>query len=947
MYLLKSFSITHNAVLHVLYRFFLVLQIICAVVLLSFPLSYANEHGATVFSVPVAIDDFPDSQEKLETLLHHKTGLKEPCVYKHKVPKCFKNIMQLTPHWLKTHYGTSPLSYVKKESATQVQLAPYSLSQAIELIESDECQDAVSFVSVLDKKIASTLETYNQLSSLPFLGTGKFLFNFLEFESFLCPLNYEEQQVPITFSISFNQWQKMFQHHTSTKKTKRQLSYMHKKFQSTLDKTSLTLPNHIAFLKISNKYHVEHLHQKIVDVSSVIVQTHGRQKVVLMPPISEQHPHHHWLDLTGQFFLNQEIHLSASDIVLNNEQRLAHATLYSVHLNPGDMLLVPANWFIYQKSLSTSISMSLNYLSGHQWRFFCSQAEPMEPKHEHEYLTLEKRAVTEWMHMEIQHYPHNKYNIMNACKSIQAAISDATQQVLDLSHLQLRTLPDAIFRIPHIETLDLSYNKLTSFSLSHMKNLVSLNLAYNKLTSFSFNHMEKLVSLDLSYNKLTSFSLNHMENLALLNLKWNKLTSFSSKQVENLASLDLSGNALTSFSLSHMKNLKSLNLKWNQLTSFFLSHMPKLDSLDLQDNRLLSFSLRHVKNLSLLNLSCNELTFFSSRHMKNLSLLNLACNKFTSFSLSHMPKLDSLNLQYNQLISISLNHMLKLTSLDLQDNQLISFSFYNMKYLKSLNLSNNKLPSFSLNHVDNLTSLNLEHNQLTSFSLSPVENLVSLNLARNQLTSFSLSHMQALDLLNLSYNQLSSFLSYDLFNVKRINLYNNHLSHLDSNCISSIHTHQLIILDLRNNPLSNEGKIQIQKDLLQRSGDHVIYYPILHPLIRHIQQNTMTYKNFIHLLFCNNMFPSSENDCLICPIICANPSQVIFFMSSNKCYKIYDADALIQWIRTQSQSKKFNDKIQDPYTRSPLTFNNLMSAKELCVLQYLQQELGSVSTEST
>ena len=200
----------------------------------------------------------------------------------------------------------------------------------------------------------------------------------------------------------------MFQHHTSAEMTKEHLSSMHKKLQSDFEKTSLTLPNHITFLDVSNKHHVEHLHQNMLHVSSVILQTHGQQTVVLMPPISKQHPYHDLLDSTGQFLFNKEIDLSASDSVLNNESRLAHATLYSVHLHPGDILLVPANWFIYRKSISSSISMSLNCLSGDTWPLFCSQAESMKQKQKNEYLTQEKCTVTEWTNTEIQRHPHNK-----------------------------------------------------------------------------------------------------------------------------------------------------------------------------------------------------------------------------------------------------------------------------------------------------------------------------------------------------------------------------------------------------------------------------------------------------------------------------------------------------------------------------------------------------------
>ena len=840
MCLLKILSMARNAIFHALYRFFLTLQMICSVVLLSFSLSYANEHGATVLTIPVAIENFPDGQEELETLLHHDKGLKEPRVYKGKAPKCFEKAMQLTPDWLKNHYGTLPLSSVREENATQVQLSQYSFLQAIELIESDACQDDVSFVSVLDKKIAHTLKTCNQLSSLPFQGTRKSSFNLLEHPPLLCPLNYEEKEVPITLAISFNLWKKMFQHHASAEMTKEHLSSMHKKLQSDFDKTSLTLPTHITFLDISNKHHVEHLHQNMLHVSSVIVQTHGQQTVVLMPPISEQHPYHDLLDSTGQFLFNKEIDLSASDGVLNNEPRLAHATLYSIHLNPGNILLVPANWFIYRKSISPSISMSLNCLSGDKWPLFYSQAEPMEQKQENEYLTQEKYTVTKWINTEIQRHPHNKCNIFHACEKIQTAISDATQPVLNLSCLKLSSLPDVIFKRPHLKTLDLSENKFTFLSLNHVEHLVTLNLACNQLTSFSLNHAKNLASLRLACNQLTSFSLNHA------------------------------------------KNLTSLNVACNQLTSF---------------------SLNHVKNLVLLHLQHNKLTSLSLNHMEKLESLNLVNNRFTSFSLSHMPQLTSLNLRSNDLTSFSLDYAKKLTLLDLEDNQ------------------------------------------LTSFSLSYTEKLTSLDLSSNQLTSFSLSHMKDLALLYLSNNQLSSFLSCDLPSVTHIYLRNNNLSHLGQDCISSINTHQHITLDLRGNPLSNEGKTHIQKNLLQRLGGNATYYPILHPLIEHINHNTMTYKDFIALLFPHNI-PSSENDCLICPITHANPSQVIVLISGNKCYKIYDADALIKWIRTQSHSEEFGEEIQNPYTRAPLTFKDLISAKELCVLQYLKQELGLASTEN-
>ena len=873
MYRLKKLSIIHNDILH---RFFLILQIACVVLFLSFPLSYANEHGATVLTVPVTTENFPNDPKDLATLLHQKTGLQEPRVYKNIAPKYCKNAMQLTPRWLKIHCGTSPLFSVRKESATQVQLLQYTLSQAIELIESDECQDDVSFVSVLDKKIAHTLKKCNQLSSLSFQGTRKSSINILEHEPLLCPLNYEEKNVPITLFISFNRWQKIFKYHATSEEMERQLSCMHKKFQSTFDNTFLTLPNHITFLEVSNKHHVEHLHQNTIHVSNIIVQIHGQQKVVLMPPISEQHPYHHLLDSTGQFIFNKEIDLSTSNSILNNELRLAHTTLYSTHLNPGDLLLVPANWFLYRKSLETSVSLSLNYLFDDKWRFFYSQAEPMKQKHEHEheYITQNNDTIQTWAHMEIQKHPHNAHNILHACKKIRKAISDATQQVLDLQCLYLNSLPKTIFFILHLHTLNLSENELTSFSLSHMNNLVSLDVSSNALTSFSLSHMKNLVSLNLTCNHLLSFSLRHVENLTSLDLSYNELPCFFLRHIPKLTSLNLSSNALTFFSLSHTPELTSLELSYNILTFFFLSDMPKLDLLVLSSNQLISFFLSNMNNLVSLNASCNQLI------------------------------------------------------------------------------------SFSLSHVENLASLDLSSNDFTSFSLSHVKNLVSLNLAYNQLTSFSLSHIPKLTSLYLSNNKLNRFLSRDLPNVKHLDLSYNSLSHLGENGISSLNNDQRITLNLQDNPWSDEGITQIQSDLSQRSGDNTTHYPIWVAdqhrrllFIEKIQQNAMKYQDFLHLLSHYNMFPSPNNPHLQCYITLTAPSHIICFMTSNKCYIIYDADALVRWINTRWQqmtslSRLMEEMIVDPTTRESITLHNLISAKQPHVLQYLQKKLGPDFTEN-
>ena len=160
-----------------------------------------------------------------------------------------------------------------------------------------------------------------------------------------------------------------------------------------------------------------------------------------------------------------------------------------------------------------------------------------------------KHAINAWANMEIQNHPYNKRNIIHACKKIQEAVSD-TQLVLNLSCMKLSSLPDVIFRIPHLKTLVLAYNELTSFSLSHMPQLTSLDLEDNQLTSFSLSHMKNLAFLYLSNNQLSSFLSCDLPSVTHIYLRNNNLSylgqdCISSINTHQHITLDLRGNPLS------------------------------------------------------------------------------------------------------------------------------------------------------------------------------------------------------------------------------------------------------------------------------------------------------------------------------------------------------------------------------------------------------------------
>lgn len=100
-----------------------------------------------------------------------------------------------------------------------------------------------------------------------------------------------------------------------------------------------------------------------------------------------------------------------------------------------------------------------------------------------------------------------------------------------------------------IKSLDLSNNQLTKISnqLELLANLTELNLSHNQLTQVHKLHFEHLETLDLSYNKITSAKLSKLpKNVVHLKLSHNEITYLPSDfmKLKKLRSLELTENPL-------------------------------------------------------------------------------------------------------------------------------------------------------------------------------------------------------------------------------------------------------------------------------------------------------------------------------------------------------------------------------------------------------------------
>ncbi|KAG9398229.1 hypothetical protein AC1031_014831 [Aphanomyces cochlioides] len=125
-----------------------------------------------------------------------------------------------------------------------------------------------------------------------------------------------------------------------------------------------------------------------------------------------------------------------------------------------------------------------------------------------------------------------------------------TADMLDLSHRNI----DVVSTIPTLATtVDLSFNEIrhiSSLPSDQTSSVLNVNLSYNALTASSYLELPSTIqTLDLSYNRITSMDESIWRNLPRslqsLSLKGNGMTTVRcSSMPPKLRQLDLSGNSI-------------------------------------------------------------------------------------------------------------------------------------------------------------------------------------------------------------------------------------------------------------------------------------------------------------------------------------------------------------------------------------------------------------------
>ncbi len=142
--------------------------------------------------------------------------------------------------------------------------------------------------------------------------------------------------------------------------------------------------------------------------------------------------------------------------------------------------------------------------------------------------------------------------------------ADKPTGMLNLSWLELDTLPNEIQKLANLTFLDLSHNRITDISpLKKLTNLTSLDLNSNRVLDISWlTRLTNLTSLSLNTNRITSIKpLGELINLKTLSINSNKILDINSlEKLTNLTSLSLSDNRISNISALKPLIKKSLSI---------------------------------------------------------------------------------------------------------------------------------------------------------------------------------------------------------------------------------------------------------------------------------------------------------------------------------------------------------------------------------------------------
>lgn len=368
---------------------------------------------------------------------------------------------------------------------------------------------------------------------------------------------------------------------------------------------------------------------------------------------------------------------------------------------------------------------------------------------------------------------------------------------LDVKRKQLKSISRLMEIMPQLLKLNVSNNELRAVT-GAPSSLQELDISDNLISDVApFQYLVNLHTLDLSSN----VSLQHLQGLSglqhlrELRVDNNGLTSLEAiSKLSGLQKLSCNNNNISQLDLLATKwqNLEELSLNHNQLIQLEgIENIPKLRTLNVDSNKLVlvncNGSHEHLRTLSLNNNSLAFIDISAYRHLKvlrtdgNLSIQIRGINKIRDLEVLSIRGQLTTNNQGNKYWQDQVNDGF-INTFDMTD-------WTPMCDIRVLRFSGNTIsPSFPMKEpFMNLHVLDLSGVSLSYLPMSLGEFCVNLRE------------------LDLSFNEISDVEPLiSIPKLERLYLFHNKLDNMGQIVEVLLSMSYLIILDLRDNPLTHD-----------------------------------------------------------------------------------------------------------------------------------------------
>lgn len=256
---------------------------------------------------------------------------------------------------------------------------------------------------------------------------------------------------------------------------------------------------------------------------------------------------------------------------------------------------------------------------------------------------------------------------------------------ISASLLQVKSLA-GIEYFSNLETLDCSFNRITSLDLSGNTKLREVNVGSNHLTSLLLP--ASVTAVDASNNKLTTLDVSAAKNLTTLNVANNTLGSLNVAQNKALVELNCTDNDIATLNLTNLLLLEELYCGGNNLAALNVTKNTALTALECNDNGLTALDL--TKNAALVTLNCRDNQLANIHFGSNLFTdIDCANNQLNNLNVSTFTKLQSLDCSHNNIATLDVAKCAAIETLNCSYNNIASLNVSANAQLNTLDCSNN------------------------------------------------------------------------------------------------------------------------------------------------------------------------------------------------------------------------------------------------------------------